>query len=64
MFIFKSSSADKVTTRTYNFALVIVNVTPVGAIIAGLSSSASLVVISIKTQLLDQVKVKDTLQLI
>ena len=55
---------DKGTTGIYNFASVIVNVAPVGAFIAELSSSTSLVVMSVKIQFLDQVKVKDTSQLI
>ena len=50
-------SFDKVTTGTYNFVSVVLNVVPDGATIAGLSPSASLVVISTKTQFLDQVKI-------
>ena len=59
-----SFSFDKVTTGTYNFVSVILNSNPVGATIAGLSPSASLVVISAKTQFLDQVKINSTSQLI
>ena len=43
---------------------VILNSNPVGAAIAGLSPSASLVVISAKTQFLGQVKINSTSQLI
>ena len=43
---------------------VILNSNPVGATIAGLSPSASLTVISAKTQFLDQVKINSTSQLI
>ena len=43
---------------------VILNVAPDGATIAGLSPSASFVVISAKTQFLDQVKINSTSQLI
>ena len=46
----------------YSSPSVILNVSPVGAFIAGLSPSASLVFISAKTQFL--VQVKDTLRLI
>ena len=59
-----SFSADKVTTRTYNLQSVILNATPVGAAIAGLYPCAAVVVISAKTQFLDQFKVKGTSQLI
>ena len=59
-----SFSFDKVTTGTYNFVSVILNSNPVGATIVGLSPSASLSVISIKTQFLDQVKIISTSQLI
>ena len=52
-----SFSFDKVTTGTYNFA-------PDGATIAGLSPSASFVVISAKKQFSDQVKINSTSQLI
>ena len=61
---FMSFSFDKVTTGTYNFVSVILNSNPVGATIAGLSPSASLTVISAKTQFLDQVKINSTSQLI
>ena len=57
-------SVDKVTTETYNLVSVILNVAFIGAAIAGLSHSATLIFISVKTQFLDQVKVKDTSQLI
>ena len=43
---------------------VILNVGPDGATIAGLSPSASLVVISTKTQFLDQVNTNSTSQLL
>ena len=59
-----SFSFDKVTTGTYTFVSVILNVAPDGATIAGLSPSASFVVISAKTQFLDQVKINSTSQLI
>ena len=59
-----SLSADKVTTGTYNFVSVILNAAFVGAFIAGLFPCASLVVISIKTQFLDHVKIRFTSQLI
>ena len=65
-----SFSADKVTTGTYNFVSVIINVAFVGEAIAGISGvfpcagTAAYVIISVKTQFLDQVKVKDTSQLI
>ena len=65
-----SSSVDKVTTGTYNFVSVILNVAFVGAFLAGLAglfsyaSTAACVVILVKTQFSDQVKVKDTSQLI
>ena len=59
-----SLSADKVTTGTYNFVSVILNASFVGAFIAGLFPYASLVVISIKTQFLDHVKIRFTSQLI
>ena len=65
-----SFPADKVTTETYNFVSVIVNVAPVGAAIAGVlgivpcAKTATCVIISVKTQFLDQVKVKGTSQLI
>ena len=61
---------DKVTTRKYNFVFFILNIAFVGACIAclpGLSPWGALVVfvvILVKTQFLDHVKVKDTLQLI
>ena len=42
----------------------ILNPNPVGAIIAGLSPSASVTVISAKIQFLDQVKINSTSQLI
>ena len=58
---FVSFSFDKVT---YNFVSFLLDVAPDGATIAGLSSSASLVVISAKTQFLDQVKVNCPSQLI
>ena len=65
-----SSFIDKVTTGTYNFVSVILNVAFVGASVlslAGLSPWASLavcVVISVKTRFSDHVKVNDTSQLI
>ena len=60
---FMSFSFDKMTTGTYNFVSVTSNIAP-GATIAGLLPSASLVVISAKTQFFDQVKVSCTSQLI
>ena len=65
-----SSFVDKVTTGTYNFVFVILYIAFVRASIlslAGLSPWAALVfcvVMSVKTQFSDQVKVKDTSQLI
>ena len=55
-------SFDKVTTGTYNFVSVILNVAPDGATIAGSASAST--VISAKTQFLDQVKINSTSQLI
>ena len=57
-----SFSFDKVTTGTYTFVSVILNVAP--DTIAGLLPSASFVVISAKTQFLDQVKINSTSKLI
>ena len=54
---FTSFYFDKLTTGTYNFVSDILNSNPVGATIAGLSTSASLIVISAKIQFLDQVKI-------
>ena len=63
-----SSSADKVTTGTYNLQSVILNVTFVGLLIPATarsaSGSASLVALLVITQFSDQVRVKDTSQLI
>ena len=65
-----SFSVDKVTTGIYKFVSVIGNVAPVGGLIAGLArlshwaALAVCVVISVKTQFSDQVKVRDTSQLI
>ena len=59
-----SFSFDKVTTGTYNFVSVILNIEPDGATIAGLSPSASLVIISAKTHFLVKVKINSTSQLI
>ena len=59
---FISFSSDKVTTGTYNFNSVISNVAPDGATIAGLA--AAFIVMSAKTQFLDQVKSNSTSQLI
>ena len=67
--VFLSFSIDKVTTGTQNFVSVILNVAFIGAFIAGIAglfpcvATAACVVISVKTQLLDEVKVKDTSQL-
>ena len=60
--IFISFSFDKVTTETYNFVSVILNFAPDGATIVGLA--AAFIVISAKTQFLDQVKINSTSQLI
>ena len=57
-----SFSFDKVTTGTYNFVSVILNVAPDGATIAGSASASA--VISAKTQFLDQVRIISTSQLI
>ena len=59
---FISSSFDKVTTGTYNYVSVILNSAPDAATIAGLAAAS--VVISAKTQFLDQVKINSTPQLI
>ena len=59
-----SFSFGKVTTGTFNFVSAISNYNSVGATIAALLPSASLCVISAKTQFLDQVKVNSTSQLI
>ena len=62
---FSSFSVDKVTTGTYNFVSVILNVAFFGSIVAGLSPCAdNTTVLCDKTQVLDKVKVKDTSQLI
>ena len=57
---------ERVTTDTYNFVSVILNVAPDGAAIAGgsLLFPASLVVISAKTQVLVQVRINSISQLI
>ena len=60
---FMSFSFDKMTTGTYNFLSVTSNIAP-GTTIAGLLPSASLVVISSKTQFFDQVKINSTSELI
>ena len=61
-----SSSVDKVATGSYNLALVTENSTPVGALIAGgfRCAFAARVVILVKTQFLDHVKIRFTSQLI
>ena len=63
-----SFSADKVTTETYNLQSVILKVAFVGLLISSaagsVSGSSSLVVLLVNTQFLDQVKFKDTSQLI
>ena len=64
-----SISVDRVTTDTCNFASFILNVAFDGVFITGIAGSALgllavCVIISIKTQFLDQVKVRDTLQLL
>ena len=61
-----SFTFDKVTTGTYNFVSFILNFVHDGAKIDGGPSlfSASLTVISAKTQFLDQVKINSTSQLI
>ena len=61
---FTSFSFDKVTTGTYNFVSVILNVAPDGATIARLAPCTALIVISAKTQFLDQVKINSTSQLV
>ena len=64
-----SFSVDKVTTGTYSFVSVIWNVAPVGAPVSGLAglrlwaALAASVVISVKRQFSDLVKVKYTSQL-
>ena len=59
-----SFSFDKVTIGTYNSVSVVLNSSPVGATIAGLSPSASLSVTSGKTKFFGQVKINFTSQLI
>ena len=66
-----SSSVDEVTTGTYNFVSVTLNVPLVGAFIADLAGlspwtalAACVVISAVKTHFLDQVKVRDTSQLI
>ena len=56
-----SFSFDKVITGTKNFVSFILNVAPDGATIAGLLPPAFLVVISAKTQSLDQFKISSTM---
>ena len=58
---FESFSFDKVTTGTYNFVSVILNVVPDGATIAVITPAFT--VISATTQFLDQVKINSTSQL-
>ena len=58
------SSVDRVTTGTCNLVSGILNVTFVGLLIAGLSPSAAFVALLLNTQSADQVKAKDTSQLI
>ena len=61
-----SFSFDKVTTGTYSFVSVILNVAPDGATIAGgsLLFPAALTIISAKTQFSNQVRIISTSQLI
>ena len=63
-----SFSADKVTTGTYNLRSVILKTAFVGLLIPATagsgSGSASLVALLVITQFSDQVRVKDTSQLI
>ena len=65
-----SYSVDKVTTGTYNFTSVILNVAFVGTFIAGLAElstcagTAACVFISVKTQFSDHVKIRFISQLI
>ena len=59
-----STFVDKVTTGTYSFVSVILNIGFLEAFIAGLAGLSSCVVKSVKTQFSDQVKFKDTSQLI
>ena len=54
---FLFSCAERVTTGTYNSVSFISSVKPVGAAIAGLSPYAGVVIISVKTQFLDNVVV-------
>ena len=60
-----SSPVDKITTEMYNFASLTLNVAPVGASVAGgiPCALAAVVVISAKTQFIEQVNVKNTSQL-
>ena len=60
-----SFSFNKVTTGTYNFVSIILNIAPDGAMIAGglLLFPASLVLISAKIQFFVQVKIISTSQL-
>ena len=59
---FMSFSFDKVTTGTYNFVSVILNVAPDGATTAG--STPASAVISTEIHFFDQFKISSTLQLI
>ena len=65
---FLSSLLDKVTTGTYNFVSVILNVAPIGALTLGTGESVlgstSCVVSSVIIKFLDQAKVKCTSHLI
>ena len=56
-----SFSFDEVTTGTYNYVSVVLNVVHDGATIAGLATA--LTVISAKRQFLGQVKISSTSQL-
>ena len=57
--ILLSFSVDKVTTRTYNFVSVILNVTPIGLLITIIPASF-LVSLLVNTYFSDQSKVKTT----
>ena len=64
-----SSLVERVTTGTYNFVSVILNVAFVGVFITGLAglfpwaALAVCIIISVKTQFSDQVKIKYTSKL-
>ena len=61
---FLSFLADKLTTGTYNLQSVILKTAFIGLLVPATAGSASLVILLVNTQFSDQVRVKDTSQLI